>query len=182
MFTYQIDEKIALRIFREDDAEEFFALTMENKDYLKEWLGWLDYTKTVEDTRNNIKERLQGILETGGYPKSVAIIYEGKIAGTIGYNEINRTSKIGIIGYWLASEFQGLGIMTKACKAFINYGFTELGLNRIQIAAATENEKSRAIPERLGFTQEGTIRQAEWLYDHYVDHVIYGLLKEEWEG
>jgi len=182
MFTYQIDEKIALRIFREDDAEEFFALTMENKDYLKEWLGWLDYTKTVEDTRNNIKERLQGILETGGYPKSVAIIYEGKIAGTIGYNEINRTSKIGIIGYWLASEFQGLGIMTKACKAFINYGFTELGLNRIQIAAATENEKSRAIPERLGFTQEGTIRQAEWVYDHYVDHVIYGLLKEEWEG
>ncbi|HWJ79762.1 MAG TPA: GNAT family protein [Niallia sp.] len=182
MFTYQIDEKIELRIFHENDAEEFFALTMKNKDYLKEWLGWLDYTKTVEDTRNNIKERLQGILETGGYPKSVAIIYEGKIAGTIGYNEINRTSKIGIIGYWLASEFQGLGIMTKACKAFINYGFTELGLNRIQIAAATENEKSRAIPERLGFTQEGTIRQAEWLYDHYVDHVIYGLLKEEWEG
>ena len=182
MFTYKMDDKISLRIFREDDAEEFFALTMKNKEYLKKWLGWLDYTRTVEDTRDHIKSRLQGIIETGGYPKSVAILYDGNIAGTIGYNEIHRSSKIGKIGYWLGSEYQGLGIMTKACKAFIAYGFSELELNKIEIAAATDNQKSRAIPERLGFTEEGTIRQAEWLYDHYVDHVIYGLLREEWKA
>lgn len=180
MFQYTIDENLALRVFRLDDAEEFFQLTIKNKAYLKEWLGWLDYTNTVEDTKENIRGRLQGIVETGGYPKSVAILYKGKIAGTIGYNEINRTSRIGTIGYWLGEEYQGNGIMTKACEAFITYGFTELNLNRIEIAAATENKKSRALPERLGFTEEGTIRQAEWLYDHYVDHVIYGLLREEW--
>lgn len=182
MFTYVMDDSLSLRMFREDDAEEFFALTMANKEYLKKWLGWLENTKTVDDTRNNIKARLQGILETGGYPKSVAILYKGKIAGTIGFNDINRTSKRGNIGYWLASDYQGLGIMTKACKAFIDYGFTELGLNKIEITAAPENTKSRAIPERLGFTEEGRIRQAEWLYDHYVDHVLYGILKEEWQA
>ncbi|MEK4651729.1 GNAT family N-acetyltransferase [Niallia sp. FSL W8-0954] len=182
MFEHTIDEDLALRMFRLDDAEQFFQLTMKNKAYLKEWLGWLDYTRTVEDTKENIRQRLQEIIEMGGYPKSTAILYKGKIAGTIGFNVINRTSKIGEIGYWLGEEYQGKGIMTKACQAIIHYGFTELKLNRIQIAAASENKKSRALPERLGFTEEGIIRQAEWLYDHYVDHVIYGLLREEWEN
>ena len=69
----------------------------------------------------------------------------------------------------------------RACKAYIAYGFNELDLNRIEIRVAEENKKSRAIPEKLGFQEEGKIRQAEWLYDHYVDHVIYGLLAEEWK-
>jgi ribosomal-protein-serine acetyltransferase len=62
----------------------------------------------------------------------------------------------------------------------VDYAFNELGLNRLEIRCATENTKSRAIPQRLGFKQEGTIRQAEWLYDHYVDLVVYGILASEW--
>ena len=50
-------------------------------------------------------------------------------------------------------------------------------LNKIEIRVATENVKSRALPERFGFKEEGVIRDAEWLYDRYVDHVVYGLLR-----
>lgn len=71
--------------------------------------------------------------------------------------------------------------MTKACKACIDYAFNELKLHRLEIRCAVENERSRAIPERLGFTNEGTIREAEWLYDHFVDHVVYGMLEREWK-
>lgn len=70
--------------------------------------------------------------------------------------------------------------MTRALKSLIAYGFKELGLNRIEVRVAVENKKSRALPERLGFTEEGRLREAERLYDHYVDHIIYGLLTEEW--
>ena len=180
MFKYKIDEDVSLRLFNVSDAEELFTLTMSSKEYLKEWLGWLDYTKTVEDTNEFIKGTLNGMVEIGGYPKSTAIIYKGQIAGTIGFNEVSAANKIGFIGYWLGEEFQGKGIMTKVCKEFIDYGFSELRLNRIEIRAAAENSKSRAIPERLGFTMEGKIRQAEWLYDHFVDHIVYGMLAEEW--
>jgi ribosomal-protein-serine acetyltransferase len=180
MFLYKLDENIALRSLNVNDSEELFNLTINSKDYLKEWLGWLDYTNKVEDTRDFIEATLKGVIETGGYPKSAAILYQGRIAGTIGFNEINKLHKIGVMGYWLGKDFQGNGIMTKACEAFIEYGFNELNLNRIEIRVAEENRKSRAIPERLGFTEEGKIRQAEWLYDHYVDHIIYGLLAEEW--
>ncbi|WP_343076315.1 GNAT family protein [Pullulanibacillus sp. KACC 23026] len=88
---------------------------------------------------------------------------------------------MGTIGYWLGQGFQGKGIMTKALEAVIHYGFTELNLNRIEIQAAVGNKKSRALPESLGFKEEGRIRQAEWLYDHYVDHVVYGLLVKDWQ-
>ncbi|MBD1382661.1 GNAT family N-acetyltransferase [Bacillus sp. IB182487] len=70
--------------------------------------------------------------------------------------------------------------LSRVAKALTDYAFNELHINKVEIRAAVENKNSRGIPERLGFVNEGCIRQAEWLYDHYVDHVVYGMLAEEW--
>lgn len=181
MFTHKIDEQVILRTFEENDAEAFYQLTIHSKEYLKEWLGWLDNIQTVEDTAENIQSRLNEVLENRGHPISFAIIYNGEIAGTIGFGRIDQRNRTGVIGYWLGEQFQGRGIMSKSIEFLIGYGFNELQLNRIEIHVASENEKSRAIPERYGFKKEGVIRQAEFLYDHYVDHVLYGLLVEDWK-
>ncbi len=61
-----------------------------------------------------------------------------------------------------------------------NYAFRQLNMNKVEIRAASGNRKSQRVPMKLGFTNEGTIRQAEWLYDHYVDHVVFGMLASEW--
>lgn len=71
--------------------------------------------------------------------------------------------------------------MTRVAKALTDYALLELNMNRVEIRVASGNEKSAAIPKRLGFKEEGTIRCAEWLYDHYVDHTIYGILADEWK-
>ena len=77
---------------------------------------------------------------------------------------------------------QGKGIITRACRFVIDYAFKEYGLNRVEIAVFSENKRSRAIPERLGFTEEGTLRQLLWHHDHFVDLVIYSMLAEEWQA
>ena len=57
-----------------------------------------------------------------------------------------------------------------------------MGLNKIEISIAEENFRSRALPKKYGFKEEGIIRDAEWLNDKYVNHVLYGLLKSEWKS
>ena len=72
--------------------------------------------------------------------------------------------------------------MTKACKVFVDYAFDVLELNRVEIRCAVDNFKSQSIPERLGFIKEGTLRDTEFLYDHYVDCVVYSILKRDWRN
>ena len=101
--------------------------------------------------------------------------------GVTGFNSISKANRIGHIGYWLGEEYSGRGIMTRAVRALTDHGFATLELNRITIAAAVGNTKSRAIAERCGFRLEGIARGAEWLYDHFVDHAIYAITRADWE-
>ncbi|ANU15180.1 Ribosomal-protein-L7p-serine acetyltransferase [Planococcus halocryophilus Or1] len=179
MFIHKIDEDLSLKVLEMRDAERIFSLTDVSREYLREWLPWLDFTTKVEDTRDFIKSGSSNFVE--GKSLGAAILYKGEIVGVGGFNSINAANKTAYIGYWLGQEYQGKGIMTSVSKALTDYAFTELKLNKVEIRAAAENQKSRSIPERLGYKEEGTIRQAEWLYDHYVDHVVYGMLAEEWK-
>jgi ribosomal-protein-serine acetyltransferase len=178
MFTYKIDEEISLKLVELKDAERVFNVTDNSRDYLREWLPWLDMTTSVEDTRGFIKSCLKSYSENK--TMTTFILYKGEIVGTAGYNKIDWSNKIAYIGYWLGKDYQGHGIMTKVAKALTDYAINDLKLNRVDISAAVENKRSRSIPERLGFVNEGRIRQAEWLYDHYVDHIVYGMLAEDW--
>ncbi|MCT8137297.1 GNAT family N-acetyltransferase [Anaerobacillus sp. CMMVII] len=178
MFVHKIDDDIAIRLISLLDDQELFKLTERSRSYLREWLPWLDQTTKVEDTREFIKFCLKNYAENKGL--NTVILHKGNIVGVVGFNELDWSNKIAYIGYWLGHEYQGKGIMTKVTKSLISYAFNDLKLNRVDIRAAEGNFKSRAIPERLNFTNEGKIRNGEWLYDHYVDHIVYGMLKEEW--
>nr|WP_183072773.1 GNAT family protein [Oceanobacillus bengalensis] len=179
MIRIEVNEHIVLKQLEKTDAKELFQRTDDSRDYLREWLPWVDGTTTVKDSLAFIEHTLESFEAKRGI--TFGIFYKEQLTGSISYNSIDWTNKIGFIGYWLSKDYQGLGLMTDAVRALIDYGFYDLGLNRIDIRAAYENNKSRALPERLGFIQEGRIRQTEWLYDHYVDHVIYGMLKNDWE-
>ena len=181
MFTYQVNEDLHLRMYTVDDAEALYQLIDESRDHLKEWLAWVDYNTDVESSREFIKGTLKGVVETGGYPKTLAMIYKGELAGTVGFNEVNRTHGFATIGYWLSEKFQKKGIVTEACRGLIDLGFKEIGLNRIEIRAASGNMKSRAIPERLGFKEEGVLRQVELVNGKFYDHVVYSVLAQEWK-
>ncbi len=178
MFDYNVDDRIQLKLLEPRYAEEIYHIIVNDRRYLRQWLPWIDGTNGPEDIALFIHSTLEAFKDNNGF--HAAIFYQGRIVGCIGLHGIDWQHRKTSIGYWLASGFQGRGIMTKSCHALVRHVILELGINRIEIRAAVQNQRSRAIPERLGFTNEGTIREAEWLYDHYVDHIVYGLLKREW--
>jgi ribosomal-protein-serine acetyltransferase len=180
MVRFGIDDETELRLLKERHAEELFALMDQNRKYLREWLPWLDTNKSLRDTKEFIEGSLEQFANNNGFQSG--IWFRGKLAGVIGYHKIDWANRTTSIGYWLAVPFRGKGLMTKACRALVDYAFDEFGLNRVEIRCAVENQKSRAIPQRLGFREEGIIRQAEWLYDHFVDHMVYGILASEWQS
>jgi ribosomal-protein-serine acetyltransferase len=178
MFSCQVSDRHELRLLQLSDADELFALTDANRAYLREWLPWLDATNEAAVTQNFIRSTLQQFADNLGFVAS--IYYNLGMVGVIGFNRIDWQNHIGYIGYWLSESHQGRGIMTASCQAIIHHAFTALKLNRLVIYCASENQRSRAIPERLGFIHEGVAREAEWLYDHFVDHEIYSLLYRDW--
>ncbi len=178
MLLARISDELELRLLQLADAEELFTLTDTNRRYLRQWLPWLDIIDRVDDTRNFIAKTLKQFAENEGL--AAAICDGGRIVGLVGFNRIEQQERIGYIGYWLAESHTGKGIMTKSCQSLINYGFTTLKLDRVVIACATENYRSRAIPLRLGFAHTGVIRDAEWLYQEFVEHDIYALSVEDW--
>ncbi|MCL4517403.1 MAG: GNAT family N-acetyltransferase [Firmicutes bacterium] len=180
MFSHKVNDDIQLKLLELHDAEEIFAQTDESRNCLREWLPWVDSTKTVEDTRSFIKATLNQFASNNGF--QTGIWYKGQLAGVIGFHRIDWPNRSTNIGYWLGKRFQGQGIMTNSVRALVDIAFGEYNLNRVEIRAAVENLKSRAIPERLGFRNEGCIRQSEWLYDHFVDHIVYGMLAQDWTG
>ena len=114
-----------------------------------------------------------------GLEYAFLILENGHIIGRIGIHKIDNQNKIGEIGYWLIKSAQGKGIITKACKIMIDFGFADLSLNRIEIKCGTENSKSNAIPQKLNFTKEGTIRQGELLNGKFIDLNLFSLLAED---
>lgn len=180
MFSLKIDDDLEVRLLEENHLEILFALVDRNRRHLRQWLPWLDRETSLDDTRQFITGALDQFAVNSGLV--AGIWFRGRIAGVISYNTLDWANRIAYIGYWVAANFQGRGIATRSCRAMVNYAFNELELNRVEIRCATGNKKSCAIPQRLGFTQEGVVRQAEWLYDHYVDHLIFGTLASEWKA
>ncbi len=180
MFCIKVDEEVSLGLFEKRHAKELAELIDSSRSYLREWLPWVDYSTTTQDSEQFIQHSLEQFARNDGF--QLAIRYQGHIAGIIGLHSINWSNRSTSIGYWLGEGFQGRGLMTKACAAVAAYCFEELELHRIEVRAAAGNQKSQAIPERLGFQKEGCIRESEWLYDHFVDHYVYGLLKRDYQG
>lgn len=178
MVKIAVEEGLCLKSVELQDAEQLLLLIDSSRPYLRQWLPWLDVTRNIDEILAFIDSAQRQLDSNAGF--QAGIWQRDQIVGIIGYHHLEWANRLTCIGYWLGERFQGNGIMTKSCRSLVEYAFDEWHLNRIEIRCAAENMKSRAIPERLGFKVEGIHREAEWLYDHFVDHVVYGMLVKDW--
>lgn len=174
-----IGDDASVRTFTLDDAGALFALVDTERDRLRRWMPWTDGVRTVEDQRTWIERSLAAEHDREANGIWLA---SGELAGSIGMT-VNPVENGGEIGYWIAERFEGRGLVTRACAAMLDVAFGEMKLHRVMLRAATTNDRSRAVAERLGFTQEGVLREQGLVCTgEYHDMVAYGLLRREWDG
>ena len=177
MFTQKINDQLSLALVQPSFAKDYLRIITEQRADMARYLPWAAHGKDEAFFLKFIKGALQDYSE--GKVMPCAIIYEGQVVGNIFLKDINPNLKKAEIGYWLDTNYRGQGMMTTAAGRLIEMAFDELGLSKVEISAATDNTASRAVPERLGFTLEGIITQAENINGRIVNHALYGLHKSD---
>jgi len=178
MFSCKVADNIDLLVHEERHADALWKLTEADRAHARVFLPWVDNAKSVEDSRTYIRRSLERFTQGNGL--SAGVWVDEQLVGGAGFHYFDHVHRKTEIGYWLAQWMEGRGIMTRCVARLLEHAYDELKLNRVEIRCATNNLRSRKIPERLGFIQEGTLRQAGWVNDHYEDHIVYSLLAPEW--
>jgi ribosomal-protein-serine acetyltransferase len=167
-----------LRLLEEPDAQELYAAIEANREHMAHWMPWAA-GQTLEDTLAFIQRTREQLASNDGF--QTAVIDDGRIVGVVGFHGVSWLHRSTSIGYWLAESAQGRGTMTRAVGALVDHARRTWRLHRVEIRVAVDNTRSRALPERLGFTKEGVARDAERVGDRYLDQAVYSLLAGEWD-
>lgn len=174
--SFAIADGVGLRPVRTEDVDELYALTVANRRHLARWLPWA-VDPSPEATRGYVSGALAQRERQDGF--QTVIVAEGAIVGSLGFHRIDWANRSTSVGYWIAASHQGAGIVTAGVRALAGHAFGPWELHRVELLAAIDNARSRAVAERLGFTQEGVRRGAERFGDHYRDLVAYSLLASD---
>ncbi|AOT08654.1 GNAT family N-acetyltransferase [Pseudoalteromonas luteoviolacea] len=173
-----VSDEICLKLLALSDAPALFTLVDDNRQYLKQWLPWLDFTQSVKDSAEFIKTTHQQLHDGLGLMGGIYVKHT--LVGMCGYHPIDIINGSASIGYWLAKQYQGQGIATQCVSRLIDYAFETLALNKVSLSIAEHNYKSQDIALRLGFVSKEFKPDAEFLYDHRVNHIRYWVSREEW--
>jgi ribosomal-protein-alanine N-acetyltransferase len=148
------------------------------------WGGGEPGPRDISKAREEFREYLVDLYrKRRGFRWIVTLKDDRKPIGTLGYYNWKPTASYQAeMGYDLAKEHWGKGIMTEAMMAVIDFGFREMELNRIEVFIMPRNKRSIRIIKNLGFKKEGVLRQR--YYDelgNFTDDVLFSMLRSDWE-
>lgn len=178
IFHRYLRAEYSLKLLEKADAMALFSTIYRNKAELNQWLPWVNSTRSVTDSKAFIEDSLYKYSR--GENMITGIWHRQELIGCIGFNEISLVQRKAVIGYWLAKDYRGKGIVTIACHLLLKYAFEELKLNRIEILCADQNYSSRAVPQRLRFKEDGVLHDYLRLHDQYVDIILYSISRRDW--
>jgi ribosomal-protein-serine acetyltransferase len=183
-----VDDRLMLRLVEPEHAEAIFDAMRSSLEHIGRWMPWVAATRSADDTRAFCERALREFAERKQL--AVAVLEDGRVVGGTGWTDwvTHDPAKMGVsgssadIGYWLIASAVGRGIMTRCVHKLLDVAFTKYGMHRITIRAEPGNERSNALPRRLGFTHEGTLRHVCRWNGRWVDHELYSMLDEQWRA
>lgn len=174
-------ERLVLRQPSMKDAEWYF------EHFSSPEVVWGDgerAPKDIEAAREELRKYMIGLYrERKGFRWVITLRGEGRPIGSLGYFKwAPSASYQAEMGYDLAKEHWGKGIMTEAMKAVIDFGFEKMELNRIEVYVMPRNRRSAKMIKNLGFKREGLIRQRYFdEFGNFTDDILFSMLRSDWE-
>ena len=166
-------DRLILRPWKMDDLEDFFDYA--SIEGLGQMAGWLPH-KTIADSRIILDMFIRGRRVF-----AIELKETGKVVGTIGYMSYNADNATVEVGYSLAREQWGKGLMTEALTAVITETFRALDMHRIEAMHFTDNPASGRVMEKCGMTHEGHLREKVCCKGTFRDVEMWGILRKDWE-
>lgn len=158
--TELIGERVIVRPYRPGDGQAVWEAVEESREHILPWLPWGDTHRSPSDSEAFVRRSYARWLTREDLSLSIWHRKSGTYLGGSGLHRMNWDVPSFEIGYWLRRSAVGQGYMTEAVRLICGMAFETLGANRVFIRAATANHRSAAIPPRLGFTLEGTLRSS----------------------
>ncbi len=171
-------ERLVLRpIRREHDLAALYSLFADVKVARYTDTGPFTSVSEAVEVMDWIEQIYQ---EQRGMRWAITIKDGDVLVGTCGFNVWERRNNVAEIGYDLAHRYWGRGLMTEALTAMIEFGFREMALHRVEADVTVGNDASARVLEKLGFHEEGLLRQRGYWRGEYHDLRFFGLLRPEW--
>jgi ribosomal-protein-alanine N-acetyltransferase len=171
--------RLLLRHILPGDAEALFAILSDEETM--EFYGNEPH-ESLDDTKEMIRQIEERYARKEALRWGITFKGEDRLIGSCSIFHFDEGFDCAETGYELNRAFWGKGIMTEAMSAILTFGFSELGLHRIEAIIDIANERSKGLLLKLGFTYEGNLRQRFPFRDQFLDEHYFGLLKDEWHG
>jgi RimJ/RimL family protein N-acetyltransferase len=167
-------KNFTLRPYRKSDAKSL-AKNINDRTISRN-MSRVPYPYTLKMAKKFIKESIVGYRKRKPTRINLAIDIGGEVAGGIIIAKIELGHRAGI-GYWLAAQYRGKGIMTRVVKEMVKFGFNKFKLKRIEAKVFLFNKKSAKVLERAGFQLEGILRKNTKKGKQYLDTYLYAKVK-----
>jgi ribosomal-protein-alanine N-acetyltransferase len=173
-------ERLILRKFTIDDAEDMFKNWANDGDVTK-YLTWPVHSD-VEVSKNIISMWEKENDSLNHYQWCIELKELGEAIGSISVVTIEEDISAVEVGYCIGKKFWGLGITSEAFSALIPFFFEEMQVNRVQARHDLNNPASGRVMAKCGLVKEGMRRQGDKNNTGICDVVLYGLVKDDWNG
>ncbi|MFE0464439.1 GNAT family N-acetyltransferase [Kitasatospora sp. NPDC058965] len=183
-FTHPLGDGAVLMPRTAQIAEAYHAVLVANNERLARWEPWAVAVPEPDGTREFLEQAAHGWLAGTQLPVAIGVAVPGggyRIVGSLGLR-IGRTESRAELGYWIDADHEGRGLVRRGAEVLIEHAFGPLGMDRVELTAEVGNLRSRALAERLGFTEVGVEPAAIVFPTGSRDRVRYALTAADWRA
>lgn len=158
-------------------SRELFLAIDRSRDFLREFLFWVDGTKSVEDVDKAMDMFAGKWNEKTAFDFVILEKNGGAVAGAGGAFNVDFENRSAELGYFLDRNQTGKGYASELVRLLEDYLFAK-GFHRLKLEIDERNLPSQRVAERTGFVYEGTLRDVLLAYDGYRSHKVYAKIQK----